>query len=98
MILLLAIIFLCTPLPFPLRAVAIRPVRYEIAYLNVEIAHFSKSRKKLDESSQRSNNTFKQKYLYNYDYYRSGGPIFFHCGGQEPVEVAAARIVSKSLK
>lgn len=33
------------------------------------------------------NATFKQKYLIQDKYYKEGGPIFFYCGNEGPIEM-----------
>jgi Serine carboxypeptidase S28 len=88
---LLSIVLLCASLYSLVRAVALqqaaKPVRYRTGYLTLRIDHMRVYH----------NETFELRYLYNYDWYRRGGPIFFYCGGQEPVEAAAARIVGGAL-
>ena len=41
--------------------------------------------------------TFNIKFLYNLDYYQTGGPIFFYMGNEGPVEIFAQNTV-KFLK
>src|SRR6185437_7841136 len=58
-----------------------RSVRYQTGYLTTIVDHFA-IRGSQNNTKSHTNATFQLKYLHNYDWYRSGGPIFFHCGGQ----------------
>jgi len=62
------------------------PLLYRTGYFTAKLDNFQRAKGKSHIK------IFKLKYLYNYDYHRSGGPVFFHCGGQ----VAAERIVGVS--
>jgi len=84
-------------------AIQPRPIPYTVGYFSTRLDHSTavKDNDTITASavggSSTSSQTFKLKYLYDYSSYRSGGPIFFHCGGQESAEAAARRIVNMEL-
>lgn len=69
------------------------PLPYTVGFFSTRLDH-SAGTDDLSDGANSGQQTFKLKYLYDYSLYKSGGPIFFHCGGQESAEAAARRIVS----